>query len=51
MDPVTQGVIGATLVQATTRVKKNIAVAGFLGLLGGMAADLDVVIRSSSDPL
>ncbi len=51
MDPITQGVIGATLVQATMRVKKHVAVAGFLGLLGGMAADLDVVIRSSADPL
>lgn len=56
MDPLTQGVLGAALPQSTwakwsSRRKYQVALAGFLGLLGGMAADLDVLIRSDSDPL
>ncbi len=50
MDPVTQGALGATLAQANSR-PKTIAWAGLFGLLGGMAPDLDVLIRSSTDPL
>lgn len=50
MDPLTQGTLGAALPQAT-RKKSHIGIAGFLGFLSGMAADLDVMIRSSSDPL
>ena len=50
MDPVTQGVLGATLPQASTR-GRYAASAGLLGWLAGMSADLDVLIRSSSDPL
>ena len=50
MDPVTQGVLGATLPQATVK-KSHIVYAGILGLLGGMAPDLDVLIRSPNDPL
>ena len=51
MDPLTQGVLGAALPQATAARRETAAVAGFLGFLAGMAADLDVLIRSSSDPL
>lgn len=56
MDPLTQGALGAALPQATwaawTRHNKaQVAVAGVLGMLGGMAADLDVLIRSDTDPL
>ena len=51
MDPLTQGVIGATLPQAVASSKKHMAIAGMFGLLGGMAPDLDVLIRSDSDPL
>ncbi len=51
MDPVTQGVLGAVLPQATAASGKQLASAGLLGFLAGMAADLDVLIRSSSDPL
>ena len=56
MDPLTQGVLGAALPQATwakrsSHRKYEVAIAGFLGMLGGMAADLDVLIRSSTDPL
>ncbi len=56
MDPLTQGALGAALPQSTwagwtKRRKAQVAVAGLLGMLGGMAADLDVLIRSDSDPL
>ncbi len=50
MDPITQGTLGAALPQAT-RHRTLVGIAGALGFLGGVAADLDVVIRSSSDPL
>lgn len=50
MDPLTQGVVGAALPQATRR-KVEVGVAGGLGFLSGMAADLDVLIRSGTDPL
>ena len=51
MDPVTQGVLGASLSQSFARNKKQTAIAGLFGLLSGMAPDLDIFIRSSSDPL
>lgn len=50
MDPVSQGVIGAAAAQAFAR-PHQVAVAGLLGGLAGMAPDLDVLIRSSVDPL
>ena len=50
MDPLTQGVLGASLPQATTD-RRQAASAGLLGFLAGMAADLDVLIRSGTDPL
>ncbi|MBY0510785.1 MAG: metal-dependent hydrolase [Rhodospirillaceae bacterium] len=50
MDLVTQGVLGAALSQASAK-RPQIRLAGFCGFLAGMAADLDVLIRSSSDPL
>jgi inner membrane protein len=50
MDPLTQGVLGASLPQASVRGRQA-AAAGLLGFFAGMAADLDVLIRSSSDPL
>jgi inner membrane protein len=51
MDPLTQGVLGAALPQATAARGRYAGSAGVLGFLAGMAADLDVLIRSSSDPL
>jgi len=51
MDPLTQGVLGAALPQATAARGRWVASAGLLGFLAGMAADLDVLIRSSADPL
>lgn len=50
MDPLTQGVLGAALPQASSR-SRYAASAGLLGFFAGMAADLDVLIRSGTDPL
>ena len=50
MDPLTQGVLGAALPQASVS-KKSVVVAGVFGFLSGMSADLDVLIRSATDPL
>ncbi len=50
MDPVTQGALGAALPQATAD-RSRLGVAGILGFVAGMAADLDVLIRSETDPL
>ncbi|HEY6723502.1 MAG TPA: metal-dependent hydrolase [Polyangiaceae bacterium] len=53
MDPVTQGALGAaaTLSLLAQRVPLSAAKLAAMGALGGMAADLDVLIRSDSDPL
>jgi inner membrane protein len=56
MDPITQGALGAALPQSLTAKwsghrKYQYALAGFLGMLGGIAADLDVLIYSDTDPL
>ncbi|EDP60691.1 metal-dependent hydrolase [Vibrio sp. AND4] len=50
MDPLTQGLVGASLSLSTSK-KQHMVAAGALGLLAGMAPDLDILIRSSSDPL
>ena len=50
MDPLTQGLVGATLPQSLAK-KTNIWVASACGFLAGLAPDLDVFIRSSEDPL
>lgn len=50
MDPLTQGALGASLPQSFCD-KKQLALAGLFGFLAGMAADLDVLIFSRSDPL
>lgn len=50
MDPLTQGALGAALPLAT-RGRRFAALAGAVGFAGGMAADLDVLIRSAADPL
>lgn len=50
MDPLTQGTLGAALTQ-TTRQRKHITIAGGLGFLAGLAPDLDILIRSDTDPL
>ena len=50
MDPLTQGVLGAAAPQSTA-ARKHLASAGLLGLLAGITPDLDVFIRSDTDPL
>lgn len=50
MDPITQGLLGAALPQSVGK-KPHVIVAGGLGLLAAMTPDLDVLIRSSTDPL
>lgn len=49
MDPLTQGLIGATA--ARSSVAGDMPRAGWIGLIAGMAPDLDVFIRSETDPL
>ncbi len=50
MDPLTQGALGASLPLAT-RQRKGAVAASALGFFAGMAADLDVLIASDTDPL
>ena len=50
MDPVSQAAVGATFAQ-TVSPRKKILAFSLLGALAGMAPDLDILIRSSSDPL
>ncbi|GAB1256573.1 metal-dependent hydrolase [Aurantivibrio plasticivorans] len=50
MDPVTQGALGAAFAQLKGPNAK-LSIAALLGAASGMAADLDVLIRSSTDPL
>jgi inner membrane protein len=51
MDPLTQGLVGATAALSISNRKQHIKIASLLGLLGGMAPDLDVFFRSENDPL
>lgn len=50
MDPATQGLIGACAVQSTMKDTQREKL-WFVAILAGMAADLDVLIRSSNNPL
>ena len=50
MDPLSQGALGAVAAQNTSQVRW-IAVATLLGFVSGLAPDLDVLIRSETDPL
>ncbi len=50
MDPCTQGLLGASLAGSLAK-KKELKVATICGGLGGLAPDLDVLIRSINDPL
>ena len=49
MDPVSQG-LGTTLSGAFAQ-KKEIRFASFCGFIGGIAPDIDILIRSDSNPL
>ena len=44
MDPLSQGLVGATASQSLSN-RKDIVTATALGFLSGMAADLDIFIR------
>ncbi len=50
MDPVSQGALGAVFAQ-TRGPRYALAKAAVIGAIAGMLADLDILIRSSSDPL
>jgi inner membrane protein len=50
MDPVSQGVLGAIFTQVKSS-KADLAKAAIIGALAAMAPDLDVLIRSTNDPL
>ena len=50
MDPLSQGTVGAAFAQSTAN-KNNIFKIGIIGFLAGLAPDLDVLIRSSNDPI
>ena len=51
MDPLSQGVLGSALPQSLTKNNKNLFIVGIIGFLSGMAPDLDIFIRSRTDPL
>lgn len=50
MDPISQSALGA-VASENLAPRKHLTIACVLGLLAGMAADLDVLIRSDEDPL
>ena len=50
MDPLSQGSLGAAVAASPAR-RAELRAGAFAGLLAGLAPDLDVLIRSSSDPL
>ncbi|MFT5562064.1 MAG: inner membrane protein, partial [Litorivivens sp.] len=54
MDPITQGALGAVLPQSTIRsseFRDKALTISWVGCLAGMSPDLDVLIRSSTDPI
>jgi inner membrane protein len=50
MDPFTQGIVATAATQTYTK-KNNILIASIIGFLAGLAPDIDIFIRSSTDPL
>lgn len=50
MDPLSQGSLGASLAQSSA-TREQVKAATLLGVLGGIAPDVDVFFRSSIDPL
>ena len=50
MDPLSQGTVGAAFAQSVAN-KNNIFKIGFIGFLAGLTPDLDVLIKSSTDPI
>ncbi len=50
MDPISQGTVGIAFAQSTAN-KNNCIKISIIGFLAGLAPDLDVLIRSSTDPI
>ncbi len=50
MDPFTQGIVGVTASQSISQ-KKHFIIASLIGLLAGLAPDIDIFIKSNKDPL
>ena len=50
LDPVTQGTLGSALAQSTAD-RRQIRAFAFAGAVAGLSPDLDILIRSSNDPL
>jgi len=50
MDPISQGLVGAVFSGSTSN-KKELQKAVIIGFGAGMLADIDILIRSSTDPL
>ena len=50
MDPLSQGLLGGVLAGAFSK-KKHLKIAVTCGVIGGLAPDLDILIKSSHDPL
>ena len=50
MDPLSQGAVGAAFAQSSAN-KKNIFKIGVIGFLAGLAPDLDILIKSPTDPI
>jgi len=50
MDPISQATVGAAAAQSSSS-RKQLMRAAVIGALAGMAPDLDIFIRSSTDPL
>ena len=50
MDPVTQGAFGAIFAQTISN-KKKVLIGSIVGCFAGLAPDLDIFIRSATDPL
>ena len=50
MDPLSQGLLGGILAGAFSK-KKKFKIAITCGVIGGLAPDLDILIKSSQDPL
>ena len=50
MDPVTQGIVATTSAQAFSK-KNHLIIASMIGFLAGLSPDIDIFIRSDTDPL
>ncbi len=50
MDPVTQGIVATTAAQTYSK-KNNLVIVSVIGFLAGLAPDIDIFIRSDTDPL